>query len=136
MSIDRAQQLFLLAMSIGLFPVALSYGAMPEVSLPLLYGINEPDLPTRHVFRAVMGLYLGMIAFWLAGALRPALRISALWTIFVFVTGIALGRILSLGLDGWPRPLFVFYLSAEIALAATSWILINKGVHRTTAGGA
>lgn len=130
MSIDRVQQLFLFAMSIGLFPVALSYGAMPEASLPLLYGINEPDLPTRHVFRAVMGLYLGMIAFWLAGTLRPALRIPALWTIFVFVSGIALGRMLSLGLDGWPGPLLVFYLFAEIGLAATSWILINKVASR------
>lgn len=136
MSIDRVQQLFLLAMSIGLFPVALSYGAMPEASLPLLYGINEPDLPTRHVFRAVMGLYLGMIAFWLGGALRPALRIPALWTIFVFVSGIALGRMLSLGLDGWPGPLLVFYLIAEIGLAATSWTLINKASNRTNAGSA
>ena len=136
MSIDRVQQLFLLAMSIGLFPVALSYGAMPETSLPLLYGINEPDLPTRHVFRAVMGLYLGMIAFWLAGAFRAALRVPALWTIFVFVSGIALGRMLSLGLDGWPGPLLVFYLIAEIGLAATSWTLINKASNRTNAGSA
>ncbi|MEL7452916.1 MAG: DUF4345 domain-containing protein [Pseudomonadota bacterium] len=136
MSIDRAQQLLLLAMSIGLFPVALSYGAMPEASLPPLYGINEPDLPTRHIFRAVMGLYFGMIAFWLVGALRPALRVPALWTIFVFVTGIALGRILSLGLDGWPGLLLVFYLFAEIGLAVTSWILINKVPNRTNAGNA
>lgn len=134
MSIDRAQQLFLLAMSIGLFPVALSYGAMPGVSLPLLYGINEPDLPTRHVFRAVMGLYLGMIAFWLVAAMRPALRIPALWTIFVFVTGIALGRMLSLGLDGWPEPILVFYLLAEIAISGTSWFLINKALKRKNAG--
>ncbi|MCR9196538.1 MAG: DUF4345 domain-containing protein [Hyphomonas sp.] len=136
MSIDRAQQLFLLAMSIGLFPVALSYGAMPEVSLPLLYGISDPDLPTQHIFRAVMGLYLGMICLWLAGVLRPNLRIAALWTLFVFVTGIALGRVLSLGLDGWPGPLLVFYLLAEIGLAATSWILINKVPNRTNAGSA
>jgi hypothetical protein len=65
MSIDKAQRLFLFAMSFGLFPVALSYGLLPERSLPLLYGITDPDLPTRHVFRAVMGLYLGMICFWL-----------------------------------------------------------------------
>ena len=74
MSIDRAQRCFLLAMGLGLVPVALSYGVMPERSLPWLYGIHDPDLPTRHVFRAVMGLYLGMICFWLAGALRPTLR--------------------------------------------------------------
>ena len=136
MSIDRVQQVFLLAMSIGLFPVALSYGVMPEASLPLLYGIKEPDLPTCHVFRAVMGLYLGMIAFWLAGARRPALRVPALWTVFVFVTGIALGRIVSLGLDGWPRPLLVFYLLAEIGLSATSGILISKAANRTNTGSA
>ena len=121
-------------MSIGLFPVALSYGAMPDASLPLLYCINEPDLPTRHVFRAVMGLYLGMIAFWLAGTFRRALRIPALWTIFVFVTGIALGRILSLGLDGWPGLLLVFYLLAEIGLAAISWMLIKKSPTGPTRG--
>src|SRR6056297_4135227 len=109
MAIDRAQRLFLLLMSFGLFPVALSYGVMPEHGLPILYGISDPDLPTRHVFRAVMGLYLGMICFWLAGALRPDLRIPALWTVFVFVTGIGLGRVLSLGLDGWPGPVLVVY---------------------------
>lgn len=125
MAIDRAQRLFLLLMSFGLFPVALSYGAMPEVSLPSLYSISDPDLPTRHVFRAVMGLYLGMICFWLAGVLRPNLRVAALWTVFVFVTGIALGRVLSLILDGWPGPLLFFYLLAEIVLAATAlWLSV------------
>ncbi|MEL7461867.1 MAG: DUF4345 domain-containing protein [Pseudomonadota bacterium] len=124
MSIDRARRLFLLVMGLGLVPVALSYGVVPETSLPLLYGISDPDLPTQHVFRAVMGLYLGMICFWLAGAARPNLRIAALWTVFVFVTGIALGRGLSLGLDGWPGPLLFFYLLAECVLAATSLALI------------
>ena len=136
MSIDKAQRLFLFAMSFGLFPVALSYGLLPERSLPLLYGITDPDLPTRHVFRAVMGLYLGMICFWLAGALRPDLRVAALWTVFVFVTGIALGRVLSLVLDGWPTPLLVFFLIAEIGLAGGSWCLIVKAQHQKSTGNA
>jgi len=133
MSIDRAQRLFLLAMGLGLVPVALSYGAMPEQSLPFLYGISDPDLPTRHVFRAVMGLYLGMICFWLTGALRRDLRTAAMWTVFVFVTGIAMGRLLSLGLDGWPQPFLVVYLIAEIALAGTSLVLITRSTNRTYA---
>jgi len=124
MSIEQTQRLFLLAMGLGLVPVALSYGVIPEQSLPFLYSISDPDLPTRHIFRAVMGLYLGMICFWLAGALRSELRIPALWSVFVFVTGIGLGRLLSVGLDGWPQPLLVFYLFAEFALAATSLALI------------
>lgn len=135
MSVDRAQRLFLLAMSLGLLPFALSYGALPEASLPWLYGIEEPDLPTQHVFRAVMGLYLGMIALWFGGFLRADLRLPALWSLFVFVTGIALGRALSLALDGWPQPILVFYLVAEIALAAISWFLIAKTAPPTTKSG-
>jgi SNF family Na+-dependent transporter len=124
MTLDRAQRLFLLVFGVGLVPVALSYGAMPEHSLTRLYGLGELDVTTRHVFRAIMGLYLAMIVFWLAGALRPALRIPALWSAFVFVTGIALGRGLSIGVDGWPHPLMVLYLIVEIMLAATSLSLI------------
>ena len=134
MSTDQARRFFLLAMCLGLVPVALSYGVMPEQSLPFIYGISDPDLPTRHIFRAVMGLYLGMICFWLAGALRSGLRIPALWTVFVFVTGIGLGRVLSLGLDGWPAPILVVYLIAEIALAGTSLVLITRSTNRTDAG--
>lgn len=134
MSIDRAQRLFLLAMGLGLVPVALSYGAMPEQSLPFLYGISDTNPPTRHVFRAVMGLYLGMICFWLAGALRSELRMPALWTVFVFVTGIGLGRVLSIGLDGWPGPILVVYLIAEIALAGTSLVLVTRSTNQTDPG--
>lgn len=133
MSIHQAQRLFLLAMGLGLVPVALSYGLMPETSLPLLYGIEDPDRPTQHVFRAVMGLYLGMICFWLAGVMRADLRIPALWTVFVFVSGIGLGRALSLGLDGWPGPILVFYLVAEFVLAGTSLVLITRAPSRTGA---
>lgn len=119
-------------MGIGLVPVALSYGAAPERSLPELYGLSEPDLTTRHLFRAIMGLYLGMIAFWLAGALRSGMRIAALWSVFVFVTGIASGRVLSLALDGWPGPLLIFYLIAEIVLAVTALSLIFHGSGRAS----
>jgi hypothetical protein len=126
MSVDHARRLFLLVFGVGLVPVALSYGAVPEQSLPLLYGLADPDLTTRHLFRAMMGLYLAMIAFWIVGSMRPDLRMPALWSAFVFVTGIALGRGLSLLLDGWPQPLLVVYLLLEILLAGTSWYLITR----------
>ncbi|MEO1618218.1 MAG: DUF4345 domain-containing protein [Planctomycetota bacterium] len=136
MSIDHARRLFLLVMGLGLVPVALSYGVVPETSLPLLYGISDPELPTQHVFRAVMGLYLGMICFWLAGILQPNLRIAALWSVFVFVTGIASGRGLSLVLDGWPGPLLIFYLIAEIVLAVAALGLIFRGPGRKSGAAA
>lgn len=130
MSIDRARRLFLMAFGVGLVPVALAYGAVPELSLTRFYGLDAPDPTTRHFFRAIMGLYLAMIAFWLVGALRPALRMPALWAAFVFVTGVAMGRLLSLALDGWPRPILLIYLVLEIALAATCLTLILWGPGR------
>lgn len=136
MSINQMRGLFLLVMGLGLVPVALSYGVVPEISLPLLYGFSDPDLPTQHILRALMGLYLGMICFWLAGVLRPNLRIAALWNVFVFVTGIALGRVLSLVLDGWPGPLLIFYLIAEIVLAVTALGLIFCGPSRESGAAA
>ncbi|WP_254696029.1 DUF4345 domain-containing protein [Palleronia sp. THAF1] len=125
--------MFLMAFGVGLVPVALAYGAVPEQSLTWLYGLDAPDSTTRHFFRAIMGLYLAMIAFWLAGAAHAALRMAALWSAFVFVTGIASGRLLSLALDGWPRPILLIYLVLEIALAAVSLTLILCGPGRATA---
>ena len=134
MSVDQARRLFLLVFGVGLVPIALSYGAVPEQSLPRLYGLGDPDIPMLHILRAMMGLYLAMIVFWLAGALRRELRVPALWSVFVFVTGIALGRGLSLVLDGWPEPILVFYLFAEVALAGMSWHLIIRAPHTENAG--
>lgn len=134
MTIDHMQRGLLVAMAIGLTPIALSYGAAPQASLPWLYGIDVSDVPTRHVFRATMGLYLAMICLWVAGALRPAIRLPALWSLFVFTLGIALGRSLSLLLDGWPGPLLFLYLPAEIALAASSAWLISRSADRHAGG--
>lgn len=124
MRIASMQRSLLLAMAVGLVPVALSYGGIPETSLPWLYAIEADDVPMRHVFRAIMGLYLGMIVFWLAGALRPTLRVPALWSLFVFTLGLASGRCLSLVFDGWPGLLLFGYLLAEIALAAAAASLL------------
>ncbi|MEO1452519.1 MAG: DUF4345 domain-containing protein [Pseudomonadota bacterium] len=130
MSVDLMQRGLLLAMAVGLTPIALSYGAAPRASLPWLFGIDAADVPTRHIFRAIMGLYFALIVFWLAGAMRPVLRVPALWSLFVFTLGLALGRGLSLLLDGWPGPLLFIYLPAEVALAASAAWLISRSEHR------
>ena len=124
MTVDHVKRALLLAMAIGLVPIALSYGAAPQASLPWLFGMDATGVPTRHLFRAIMGLYLALIVFWLAGALRRALRRPALWSLFVFTLGLASGRVLSLALDGWPGILLIGYMLAEIALAALAgWLL-------------
>lgn len=124
---ERLSQFLLLAVALGLAPVALSYGLAPDRSLPWLFGIDARDVNTRHIFRGVMGLYLASLCFWMVGALIYRLRVPALWSLFVFMSGLALGRILSLLLDGWPHPLLVVYTVLELGVAVTAlWILVMK----------
>jgi hypothetical protein len=118
------RRIFLLFAAIGLTPIALSYGAAPSVSLPWLFEIDAAGVNIRHIFRAVMGLYLGLVCFWIAGAFRDDLRVPALWSLFVFMMGLALGRLLSLLIDGWPHPLLVLYMALEFVFAFLAWRLL------------
>ena len=126
--IEFMQRGLLLAMAVGLTPIALSYGAVPNTSLPWLFGIDATGVPTRHIFRAIMGLYFALICFWIAGALHAHLRLPALWGLFVFTLGLALGRLLSLALDGWPGLLLFGYMLTEALLAASAaWLIARNG---------
>lgn len=108
------ESLFLVVAALGLTPVALAYGLVPEVTAPMLYGIDIDSVSLTHIFRAVMGLYLAMVVFWILGATRDVLRFPALCSVAVFMGGLAVGRLLSLILDGMPEPLLVVYLVLEV----------------------
>lgn len=122
----RVQSLFLVLTAVGLVPIALSYGVVPTKSLPWLFDIDGGGVNTRHIFRAIMGLYLALAAFWVSGALKPSLRSPALWSLVIFMIGLALGRVLSLILDGWPSPLLVAFLVLEVIFGYVGWRLLNR----------
>jgi hypothetical protein len=117
------ESIFLLLGAVGLAPVALSYGAAPATSMDYLFDIDASSVNVSHVFRAVMGLYLAMIIFWLLGAKNLSLRLPALWSLTIFMLGLAAGRILSLLIDGVPHPLFVVYLLLELGFGGIGFIL-------------
>ena len=119
-------KLFLLIAALGLTPIALAYGLMPELTVPMLYGIEINSVNTSHVFRAVMGLYLAMVVFWLIGFRRESLRRPALLSVLVFMVGLAAGRAVSLLLDGVPSGIFILYLLLEMGFALVAIALIRK----------
>ena len=123
---------FLVVAALGLAPIALAYGAIPSLSAPMLYGIEVDDIGTTHIFRAVMGLYLAMVVFWLMGARNDGLRLPALYSVVVFMLGLAAGRALSLALDGMPSALLVVYLFLEIGFGVIGVILIKSYGKRLT----
>ena len=116
---------FLIVAALGLTPIALTYGASPSASVPVLYGFEVSDVSTMHIFRAVMGLYFAMVVFWLLGARNEFLRLPALYSVVVFMLGLAVGRMLSIGIDGLPAPLLSVYLALEIGFGLVGLILVR-----------
>jgi hypothetical protein len=116
---------YLLVIAIGLVPVALSYGANPTGLLPRLVKFNVEAPNESQVFRALMCLYLATSVFWIMGALWPDWQHAALMWAAFFMLSLALGRVLSIVLDGSPTaaPLNV-YLALEILAGLLAlWLL-------------
>ena len=90
------KKLFLLVAGVFLIPVALSYGVVPAATLPKFMNFTVEGTDQTHVFRALMGLYLGMVTFCIIAALTPEWQhVAVIWAVF-FAYSLALGRILSL----------------------------------------
>ena len=120
------ESFFLLFIAAGVFPVSLIYGGHPAISMPYFYGVEVNTVNLSNILRAIMGLYIALCVFWVIGARYEKLRLAALWSLVIFMIGIASGRILSLVLDGMPSPLFIFYLAVEIIAAVSGFKLISN----------
>jgi hypothetical protein len=121
---------FLVVCAIALLPVALSYGAVPSVSLDVLFGITVDSTNLANIMRAIMGLYFGMIVIWLWGAFSIPMAGPALVSCAVFMLGLAAGRTLSFVLDGVPHWLLVLYAVIEVVLGAIAIVLYR--IHIST----
>ena len=119
------ESIFLLFISLGVFPAALGYGLNPKDFLPILYGIEVADNNLSNIFRAIMGLYIGCVLLWIFGAFNKSLTIPALWCMFVFMIGIGLGRALSLILDGMPDMIFILFMFFEFVAAGITFYLLR-----------
>jgi hypothetical protein len=122
----NARQLFLLIAGIGLVPIALAYGVVPQKVLGYCLDISVSDTNSVHIFRAIMGLYLGLSVFWFIGAFKVRLRQAALYSLVVFMLGLAAGRILSILLDGIPHWLLIVYLLLELVFGVLGVVLLKK----------
>ena len=72
-----------------------------------------------------MGLYIALVIFWIAGAKYENLRIPALWSLTIFMSGLAIGRALSIIVDGIPHVLFINWMVIEFIFAYLGFKLIQ-----------
>lgn len=112
---NSLMQLFLIGAALLIIPIALNYGLVPAKTLPMF--LTMPDLTTdqTHIFRGVMCLYLGVGLFWVVAAFKPEWQRVGVITAIGFAWSIALGRIISLIVDGRPSLLLLVYLAIEIS---------------------
>ncbi len=120
-------RIYLLMITVGLFPIALSYGVDPASTLPKLFGFPVEAPNETQLFRVYMCLYLGMCVFCALAAFRPEWqRVALIWAI-IFMASLATGRVLSIVLDGMPASLLNWYLVVEVAMALFGlWILARR----------
>jgi hypothetical protein len=126
------KKLFLLVAGVFLVPVALSYGVDPAATLPMSMNVTVEGTDQIHIFRALACLYLGMVAFCLIAAfVRPSWQhVAVIWAVF-FAYSLAIGRIISLIVDGIPSPMLLFYLAVELVVG--TWGLFVLARERSNA---
>ena len=98
---------------------------MPE----LLFNINVNTTDEHSVFKVVMGIYLSFAIIWIIGIFKNKYFQIALFSNFVFMFGLAFGRIISIIFDGIPSKILVFGLVGELVLSAYSYIIWRKLVN-------
>ena len=122
----KGKNLHLTISTIIITVISLTYGLFPNTSLPKLFDFNIESVDLKHVFRATMGLYLGMVALWVIGIFKPLHWRTATMSNVFFMTGLALGRIISLVVDGVPSIAFSVGLALELTLALWGTRNLNK----------
>jgi len=121
-----ATRFYLIFSAAGLIVVALSYGVAPAAVLPKMLNLTVESTDLTHIFRAVMGLYLGMIALWFLGAFRSNFTRAAVIAEVFFMIGLALGRVVSIIVDGVPSVLLIGYTVVEVTMGLWGILILKK----------
>lgn len=106
--------------------IALLYGISPAWFASTFLGIADLDVSFAHIFRAIMGLYLALGAFWLCSAFSDTYRNPAILTTIVFAGGLFVGRCLSMAVDGQPASLLSIYAAMELALVPIGYWVFTR----------
>ena len=120
------QNLHLIISSVIVIPVAFVYGLLPKTILPQLLDFSVETTDLANVFRAIMGLYLAFASLWILGILKSDYWKAATLSQILFMLGLALGRILSVFLDGIPSLVFYYGILGELILGIFGWYQLRK----------
>ena len=123
------KSLFLTLVAIGLIPLGITYGVHPFFNLLPISFLDEVEINSidhANIFSGIMGLYVTMAIFWILGAFNKSLTIPALWSLVIFMTGIGVGRAISMITDGMPSNPYLLFLLLEVIFALIGLMFIKS----------
>ncbi|MFW2391647.1 MAG: DUF4345 domain-containing protein [Methyloceanibacter sp.] len=122
---SKLMRFYLLLAVFLIVPIALNYGLAPAETLPKSLDVTVEGTDLTHIFRGLMCLYLGSALFWGIAAFTPSWqRTAVIWVVF-FAFSIAVGRVISLIVDGRPSALLLIYLGLEIAAGLLGLFILS-----------
>ena len=102
----------------------LLFSAVGIFSVILFDEVTNNNL--SNIFRLIIVLHFVIIAFWIAGAFVQVLHLPALWSLFIFYTGIAAWRFISIAIDGTSESMIIIYLILETLGSMISFWLLKQ----------
>ncbi|NME71656.1 DUF4345 domain-containing protein [Flammeovirga aprica] len=120
------KKIYLTFFSVTLSIIALMYGIQPQWFASMFLENSSITTDASHVLRAVSGLYLSLILFFVYGIFNSKYTDTAIIVTAIFCLGLALGRTFSIVLDGVPSPILVVYVLMEYAILPVAYLLLKK----------
>jgi hypothetical protein len=120
------RNLHLIISTILIVSIAFAYGIAPATILPVMFDFKVETTDLHNIFRAVMCLYLGMVIIWVAGIFKARYWETATIVNIVFMSGLAIGRLVSFAADGIPSNTLLIGFFVEVSLAALSYFNWKK----------
>ena len=121
----KLKSVVLLSASIGIGFIGLGYLISPQ----FMYGLYGIDLETVNeanmVRSAYGGLFLGLAVLFFLGVRRYQLATPALIALLTSMAGFAVGRVVSVIVDGMPSPLILSLIVFETIYAVLAAYLLS-----------
>ncbi|MFF7986385.1 DUF4345 domain-containing protein [Streptomyces sp. NPDC007901] len=109
---------------LGIAVIGLIYLLAPHLLLDV-YGVDIQSPSEANIFRSGSGsLFVAVAILFCLGASSPRYTRTSLITLFTFMSGLAVGRVVSIVVDGWPHALLIAVLVVEASYAgAAAYVL-------------
>ena len=105
-------------------PTAIIYGS-PSI-LPKYLNIQVNTVDFSNMLKAIMCLYLGISIVWILGIWKTQYWKIATQLNILFMLSLAIGRVLSMLMDGFPTGGYIFGIIAEFAIGFYSIFQFKK----------